>query len=140
MKNIYEPTLEVLSDPKWDSVNSIFREVFADFHTQRYSEAFTKAHNAVLQFLKLVFGEEGSSGKGQFGKLIQNAKSQGVISGTDDIQVWIKWITGFLPSERANKGSAKPTLQAANSADALLVMNVALVLIQHCLQNLEDQR
>lgn len=137
VKNIYEPTLEILSDPKWDSVNSIFREVFADFHAQRYPEAITQAHNAVHQFLKIVFGEEGSSGKGQFGKLINKAKSQDIISQMDEIKVWINWTTGFLPSERANKGSAKPTSQTANSADALLVMNTALVLIQHCLQKLE---
>ena len=137
VKNIYEPTLEILSDPKWDSVNSIFREVFAEYHAQRYPDAITQAHNAVHQFLKIVFGEEGSSGKGQFGKLIKKAKSQDIISQMDEIKVWINWTTGFLPSERANKGSAKPTSQTANSADALLVMNTALVLIQHCLQNLE---
>ncbi len=137
VKNVYEPTLEILSDPKWDSVNSIFREVFAEYHAQRYPEAITQAHNAVHQFLKVVFGEEGSSGKGQFGKLIKKAKSQDIISQMDEIKVWINWTTGLLPSERAIKGSAKPTSQTANSADALLVMNTALVLIQHCLQNLE---
>ena len=137
VKNVYEPTLEILSDPKWDSVNSIFREVFAEYHAQRYPDAITKAHNAVHQFLKIVFGEDGSSGKGQFGNLIKKAKSQEIISKTKEIQVLINWITRFLPSERANKGSAKPTSQTANSADALLVMNAALVLIQHCLQNLE---
>ncbi len=109
VKNIYEPTLEILSDPKWDSVNSIFREVFAEYQTQRYPDAITKAHNAVHQFLKIVFGMEGSSGKGQFGKLVKKAESQDIISKTKEIQVLINWITRFLPSERANKGSAKPT-------------------------------
>ena len=37
-KDIYEPTLEILSDPKWNSVNSILDEMFTYYQNQQYSE------------------------------------------------------------------------------------------------------
>ena len=48
-----------------------------------------------------------------------------------------KRIQSFIVSERATNSTAKPALQMADSSDALLVMNVLTVFLQHCLQNTE---
>ena len=135
-KDIYEPTLEILSDPKWNSVNSILDEMFTYYQNQQYSEVITNAHNAVHRFLQVALGKNGNLGKGEFGKLFKQAKSDNLISNNSEIEDSVKSINGFLSSERAKKSTAKPTSHTANSADALLVMNISIVLIQHCLQNI----
>ena len=137
-KEIYIPTLEVLSDPKWNSVNSILFEMFSDYQEQKYSEVITKAHSAMHQFLKVALENEGQSGKGEFGKLFNKAKANNVISNNVEINHVVNSIKSTLSSERAKKSTAKPTVQKANSADAQLVMNYCFVMIQHCLHNFSN--
>ena len=110
--------------------------MFADYQEQKYSEVITKAHSALHQFLQIALENEGHSGKGEFGKLLNQAKSNNVISNSGAIEHIVNSIRSFLSSERVKKSTAKPTVQKASSADALLVMNYCFLLIHHCLQNI----
>ncbi len=135
---IYQPTLEILSDPKWQSVNSDLSKMFDDFQNAKYSEAIAKAHSAVQRFLQVIIGEEGKNGKGNFGQLFSEAKKNGLISDNQFTGPVINAMQRYIPSERANNSTAKPAVKDATYSDALLMMNVVMVLIQHCLQNLKD--
>lgn len=135
---IYQPTLEILSDPKWQSVNSDLSKMFDDFQNAKYSETIAKAHSAVQRFLQVIIGEEGKNGKGNFGQLFSEAKKNGLISDNQFTGPVINAMQRYIPSERANNSTAKPAVKEATYSDALLMMNVVMVLIQHCLQNIND--
>ena len=132
---VYEPTLKVLADPKWQSVNDDLARMFEDYRSENYAEVITKAHGAVQRFLQILVGEEGKNAKGEVGKLFQKAKDDGKIPVNRFTEPIINTIQGFIVSERATNSTAKPTLKDATASDALLVMNVVMVLLQHCLQN-----
>jgi hypothetical protein len=134
-KEIYEPTLKVLADPKWKTVSIDLAKMFEDYREENYAEAITKAHGAVQRFLQILVGEEGKNSKGEVGKLFQKAKDDGMIPVNRFTEPIINVIQGFVVSERATNSTAKPTLKDATASDALLVMNVVMVLLQHCLQN-----
>lgn len=131
---IYVPTLKVLADPKWKSVSEDLAAMFTDYREENYAEVITKAHRAIQRFLQILVGEEGKSGKGEVGKLFARAKEQGIISVNRFTEPIIQVFQGFISSERATNSTAKPTMKDAKPSDALLVMNVVMVFLQHCLQ------
>lgn len=131
---VYTPTLRVLADPKWSAVNADLAKMFEDYRDENYSEAITKAHSAVHRFLQILVGEEGKSGKGEVGKLFQKAKEESAIPINRFTEPLISVIQGFIVSERATNSTAKPTLKDTTASDALLVMNVVMIFLQHCLQ------
>lgn len=133
-EEIYIPTLDILCDPKWRTVSENLAKMFEDYRDQNYSEAITKAHSTVQRFLQILVGLEGKSGKGEVGKLFGKAKQEGIIPVNRFTEPLIGVIQGFISSERANRSTAKPSLKDANSTDALLMMNIVMVFLQHCLQ------
>jgi hypothetical protein len=134
---IYEPTLRALSDPKWRSVSTDLSKMFEDYTDRNYSEVITKAHAVVQRFLQIIAGEEGKSGKGEVGKLFQEAKAKGLIPVNRFTEPLIAAIQGFIVSERATNSTAKPAMKDATASDALLMMNVVIVFIQYCLQRVD---
>ena len=134
-REIYQPTLKVLSDPKWKSVSDDLADMFNDYQEQSYPEAITKAHSAVQRFLQILVGNEGKNGKGEVGKLFALARKDDVISENQFTREIVNVFQGFISRERANNSTAKPALQPTSSSDALLIMNVVMVFLQHCLQN-----
>jgi hypothetical protein len=133
--DVYTPTLLVLSDPKWRGVSSDLAKMFEDYRDENYPETITKAHVAVQRFLQILTGEdEGRSGKGEVGKLFQEAKAKALIPVNRFTEPLVGVIQGFVVSERATNSTAKPTTKDATSSDALLMMNVVMVFLQYCLQ------
>lgn len=132
-KELYKPTLKALSDPKWAPVNEILALMFEDFREGRFSESITKAHSSVHCFLQILVGEPGSNAKGELGKLMQKGKSSGLIPTNQFTEPFLSNIQSFISSERANNSTAKPSLSQASSSDALLMMNMTLLFLQHCL-------
>lgn len=131
---IYTPTLTALSDPKWKNVSSDLSEMFDDYRSEDFPEVITKAHRAVQRFLQILVGEEGKNGTGEMSKLFRQAKDQGIIPTDRFTEPMINTIQSFIPSERAKNSTAKPALKVATAPDAMLMMNVVMILIQHCLQ------
>jgi hypothetical protein len=134
---VYVPTLKALSDPKWSSVSADLASMFEDYRQERFAEVITKAHSAVQRFLQIAVGEEGKSGKGELAKLLKDAKDQGIIPNNRFVDPVIAAISGFIPSERATNSTAKPAMKVTTSSDATLMMNVVMVLLQYCLQNMK---
>ena len=132
---IYEPTLRVLADPKWETVGAILNDVFSEFTNGNYPEVITKAHSTVQKFLQILVGGEGNNGKGEVGKLFGEAKEKGLIPVDRYSEKIVSVLQGFIVSERATNSTAKPAENEATRSDALLVMNVVMVLLQHCLTN-----
>ena len=130
---IYEPVLVLLQDVKWRSVNADLSNMFDDYHNKDYAEVITKAHSAVQRFLQVLVGEEGKNGKGEVGRLFSVAKQKGLIPVNRFTESILSGIQGYLSSERATNSTAKPAMQQATAADALLIMNVVMVFLQHCL-------
>ncbi len=133
-KEVYIPTLSILADPKWKSVSTDLALMFEDYREENYAEAITKAHRVVQRFLQVLVGEEGKSGKGEVGKLLQKAKEDGVIPVNRFTEPLVNVIQGFITSERATNSTAKPTTKETTASDALLMMNVVMVFLQYCLQ------
>jgi hypothetical protein len=134
-EQLYKPTLIILADPKWTTVNADLSEMFVDYREQRYAEVITKAHSAVQRFLRIVVGDEGNSGKGELAKLVREAKDRGIIPANRFVEPVIAAILSYLPSERATNSTAKPALKDTTPSEALLMMNVVMILLQFCLQN-----
>ena len=133
-QEIYVPTMKALSDPKWKQVSDHLSDMFDDYQARNYPEVITKAHSALQRFLQILVGE-GKNGKGELSKLFAHAKKESMISDNLFIQKIVQTIQSFISSERANNSTAKPSTTAASSSDALLVMNVLMVFLQHCLHN-----
>jgi len=137
VKEIYTPTLKILADPKWKKVSDDLSKTFDDYRDEKYSEAITKAHNVVQRFLQVLVGKEGKSGKGEMSKLFKKAKEEGIIPINRFTEPIITSIQKFISSERATKSTAKPVLKDATSSDALLMMNVVMILLQYCLEEIK---
>ncbi len=131
---IYTPTLLVLSGPKWRTVSSDLSEMFEDYRNEDFPEVITKAHRSVQRFLQILVGEEGKNGIGEMGKLFKQAKDQGIIPTDRFTEPILNVIQAYLPSERATNSTAKPALKEATASDAMLMMNVIMILMQHILQ------
>ncbi len=132
---IYTPTLKILTDPKWKTVSDNLAGMFNDYREKNYPEAITKAHSSVQRFLQILVGEEGKNGMGELGKLFGKAKTEGIIPVNRFTEPIVTVLQGFIPSERATNSTAKPSLKETTASDAILMMNIVMVFLQHCLQN-----
>lgn len=133
-KQIYIPTLKVLSDPKWKNVSDDLSQMFVDYREKRYPEAVTKAHRAIQRFFQILVGKEGKNSKGELANLFKDARNQKLIPINRFTEPIINVFQNYIPAERAAKSTAKPSIAEATSSDALLLMNVVMVFLQHCLQ------
>lgn len=134
-KNIYKPVMQILSVPKWQTVNDALSDMFNDYNERNFPETITKAHSVIQRFLQIVVeGEEGKNGKGEVGKLFNAAKERGLIPVDRFSEPIINVFQSFIVSERATNSTAKPAMKETTSSAALLVMNVVMVFLQHCLQ------
>ena len=112
--------------------------MFNDYKSENYSEVVTKVHTVVHRFLQMIVGEEGKNRKGELGKLLAQAKREGIVSDHRFTELIVTAIQSFFSGERAERSTAKPANRPARASDALLAMNVLMVFLQHCLQHLEQ--
>lgn len=133
MEFIYEPTLKVLSDPRWKPVSDDISEMFEEYARQNYPETITKGHRAIQRFLQILVGADINNGKGELAKLFAKAKDSRAIPANTFTEKIIGALQGYISSERATNSTAKPARNAASSSEALLMMNVVMIFIQYCL-------
>ncbi|HVX58704.1 MAG TPA: hypothetical protein VG964_03120 [Candidatus Saccharimonadales bacterium] len=132
-KDIFAPTLVILSDPKWQAVNKDLQKMFDEFLKKNYSEAITKGHSAIQRFLQILNGK-GKNGKGELAALFKEALGSGLIPADRFSEPILRSLQGYFASERATNSTAKPAAKDATFSDALLFMNITMVFIQHVLQ------
>lgn len=133
-EKIYVPTMRILSDLKWKTVSDDIALMFDNYHQRYFSETITIAHRIVQRFLQILVGEEGKNSKGELANLFRKAKKQNLIPIDRFTEPLINVFQSFISSERATKSTAKPLKEEATSHNALLMMNVVVVFLQHCLQ------
>lgn len=135
IKETYEPVLNFLSDSKWKEVNNLLSDAFGDYRKnspQGYSNCVTNIVSAIQAFLQIVVYEE--TGKGDISKLILEAQTKKLIPDNFFTKRIFKNLDSIIACERQKTSISHPKKQYANEKDARLMMNLAMVFIQHCIQ------
>src|SRR3989338_8944872 len=126
IKEIYEPVLSYLSDPKWKEVNNLLSDAFTDYRKntpQGYSSCVTNVVSAIQAFLQITVN--GKTGKGEISNLIQDAQKKALIPGDFFTTTIFDRLESILARERQETSTAHPKKQYANEKNARLVMNLA---------------
>ncbi len=134
-EQIYEPVLKNLSNPRWKEVSRLIADVFNDYRKNTeagYSSCITNTVSAIQAFLQiLVYGK---TGKGEISELTIRAQKDNLIPNDFFTQTIFKNIESIFARERQETGLAHPKKEYANDKNALMVLNLAMVFIQHSLK------
>lgn len=136
VKEIYEPVLSYLSNKKWQKVNEILSDAFADYRKntpQGYSDCVTKTISAIQAFLQILVDNKIGSSEG-IKSYIEKAKNKNLIPQDKFSTEIFKNIEAILMRERGKTGSAHPSPEYATEKNARMVLNLAMIFIQHCMQ------
>lgn len=132
MEEIYIPTLRVLSDKKWAKVSEHLSEGFTKYREKDYSTSITSTISAIQALLQIIVN--GKIGSGDISKLIPQAMSKNLIPDDPFTQLIFKNMESVFAKQRKMSGVAHPRLENPSEGNARLVLNLAMVFIQHCLQ------
>ena len=135
IKEIYEPVLQFLSNPKWKEVNRILSDSFDEYskNTPRgYSNCITYTVSAIQAFLQiLVYGK---TSKGSISDLIATGQKKDLIPNDFFTKQIFKNMESIFAKERKDKGTAHPNKEYADEKIARTILNLAMVFLQHCIQ------
>lgn len=134
-KEIYEPVIKYLSDPKWKKVNEILSDSFADYRKntqQGYSGSVTKTISALEAFMQVLV--EGKTGGKKLSPLILEAQNKDFIPNDIFTQTIFKNIDSILARERKATGDGHPKDEYATEKNARTMLNLSMIFIQHCMQ------
>lgn len=132
---IYKPVIELLANPQWESVNSHLRDAFSDFRLntpQGFSNCITNTVTAIQAFLQILVHQE--TGKGDISELLSKSIKNKLIESDQFNKDALKNIISVLMSERKLHGTPHPKKEYANIYNAQLILNLAMVFLQHCIQ------
>ena len=135
IEEIYKPVLHYLSDPKWQKVNTILFDAFSDYRKntpQGYSGCVTNTIAAVEAYLQILV--EGKTGGTKFSPLISNARRENIIPNDVFTGTIFKNIDSIFSRERQATGDAHPKEEYATEKNARIILNLAMIFIQHCAQ------
>ena len=135
IKEIYEPVLNYLSHSKWTEVSKILSDAFDEYRKntpQGYSNCVTNVISAIQAFLQIVVN--GKTGKGEISKLIPIAQKKKLIPDDFFTQKIFDNLESVFARQRQETGIAHPKKQYANEKNARLMLNLAMVFLQHCIQ------
>ncbi len=132
---IYQPVLRVLSGTRWYEVSRELGDAIEAFqnHTpEGYSKCVTLTVSAVEAFLQIVV--HGETGKGTLAELIREAQKKGLIPSDNFSGVIFDELKSTFARERKETSDAHVKEDYATEKNARLVLNLAMVFLQHCLQ------
>jgi hypothetical protein len=135
VKEIYEPVLSFLSHPKWKEVSKILSDSFDEYRKntpQGYSNCVTNTVSSIQAFLQIIVN--GETGKGEIAELIKNGQKRNLIPNDFFTQVIFKNIESILARQRKETGIAHPKKEYATEKNSRLVLNLAMIFFQHCIQ------
>lgn len=133
VEEIYKPTLSYLSDPKWAPVSrdlGAVNNAYLKGTPEEYSRSITLTISALQAFLQILV--RGKTGKGSIPELIKEGQKSQVIPNDLFSTKILSDINSTLMKERQEKGDAHSKTEYANEKSARLVLNVAMIFIQHC--------
>ena len=135
VKEVYEPVLAYLRDEKWKKVSENLSDAFADYRKntpQGYSGCVTKTVSAVQAFLQILV--RGGTGKGDIAELVNEAVEKELIPNDVFTQTIFKNVQSIFSRERQKTSDAHPKDEYANEKSARMILNLAMVFIQYCMQ------
>jgi len=135
IKEIYEPVLDYLLDPKWKKVNEILSDAFSDYiknTPQGYSGCVTKTISAVEAYLQILV--DGETGGKKLSSLISEGQKSNLIPDDIFTHTIFKNIEAIFARERKSTGDAHPKDEYATEKNARTILNLAMIFIQHCIQ------
>ncbi|MBK8611875.1 MAG: hypothetical protein IPL84_18575 [Chitinophagaceae bacterium] len=133
---IFEPVIKCLADTKWKEVNNILTDAFVEYRKNTpkgYSSCVTHTVSAIQAFLQILV--LGKTGTGDISKLITQAQKEGLVPSDMFTKEIFKTIESVMMRERQETGDAHPKKDYASERNAKMVLNLAMVFIQHCLVN-----
>ena len=131
--DIYTPVLISLSDNRWRKVNEHLSEAFDGYQKKQYSSSITNTISAIQAFLQIIVN--GKIGKGKISELIQQAQKKDLIpNDVFSIQIFNN-VESIFARERQSKSGVHPRLEIADEKTVRLILNLAMVFIQHCIQS-----
>lgn len=134
IKSVYEPVLKSLADDKWKEVNTLLTDAFLEYRRNTpngYSTCVTHTVSAMQAFLQILVN--GKTGIGDISKLIVQAQRENLIPNDMFTKEIFKNIESIMMRERQETGDAHPKKDYASEKNAKLVLNLAMVFLQHCL-------
>lgn len=132
VEEIFVPVLKALSNEKWAPVNRDLSDAFSDYHNKDYSGCVTKTISAIQWFLQVSV--TGSIGEGKISKLIPQAIEMHLVPDDVFTKTIFKNVESIVSQERQETWDAHPKAEYASEQNARLVMNIAMVFIQHFIQ------
>jgi len=134
MIEVYEPVLQIFSNPKWKEVNQHLSDAFSEYRKNSepsFSNCVTNTVTAVQAFLQIIVN--GKTGSGDISKLVLQAQKLKLIPDDSFSKDIFKNIESILMRERQDTGIAHPKKEYATEKSARLVLNVSMVFFQHCI-------
>ena len=135
-KEIYEPVLNYLSDKKWKEVNNLLSDSFDQYRKntpQGYSNCVTNVISAIQAFLQIIVN--GKTGRGKISKLIIKAQKEKLIPADYFTKMIFNNVESIFARERQEEGTPHPKKRYATEKNARLILNLAMIFFQHCIQN-----
>ncbi len=132
VEEIYKPTLDFLSDNKYKEVNRELWDAFADYHRKDFSGCVTKTITAIQAFLQISIKWE--IGEWDISELINESIKKWLISDDIFTKTIFDNIKSIIMRERKETADAHPKKEYANEQNARLILNIAMVFIQHFIQ------
>lgn len=133
-KDIYEPVIKCLANPKWVEVNKLLADAFLKYRENNpsgFSTCVTHTVSAIQAFLQITV--TGKTGTGEISKLIVQAQKEKLIPSDMFTKEIFKNIESIIMRERQETGDPHPKKEYATEKNAKLVLNLAMVFFQHCL-------
>ncbi|PIT88824.1 MAG: hypothetical protein COU29_00390 [Candidatus Magasanikbacteria bacterium CG10_big_fil_rev_8_21_14_0_10_36_32] len=134
IQEVYKPVLKFLSNEKWKPVNRELRDAFDSFQQKNdtgYSSCVTHSVTAIEAFLQILIN--GKTGKNTLGNLLVEAQKQGSIPNDKFSNQIFKNLESIFAQERKETGDAHPKNEYANEKNALMILNLTMVFLQHCI-------
>ena len=133
-KEIHEPVLKFLSSPKWKPVNDDLISSFKEYQRntlEGYSTCVTKIISAIQAYLQIrVFGD---TTKGAISELISIAQKRRLIPWDEFSMDVSDSLEKIFAKIRQDASDAHPKKYYATESNARLVINLAMVFLQHCI-------
>ena len=127
-EEIYVPVLKILSDKKYVETNEMLKKALGGFQNKGYADTIINSINAIQAYLQMEV--HGKTGKGKIKELMKIAISKKLIPDDELMVDFYNRIEGYFAQIRMKKTDAHPSYENANESDALLVMNLTLVILQ----------
>lgn len=132
IEEIYKPTLDFLSDIKYKEVNRDLWDAFSDYHKKDYSWTITKTISAIQAFLQIEVNWR--TWNWQILQLQAESIKKWIITDDIFIKTIFKNLESVFAQERMDKWDSHPKNEYATEQNARLILNIAMVYIQHFIQ------